>query len=75
QGNVGPKGEARERGPQAPIGPPGPKGEKGDNATQPELTFTLAENGDLFVDIAYSSKPTNNTTNIAETKTYDIVWG
>lgn len=79
QGNVGPKGEAGERGPQGPIGPAGPKGEKGDNGTQPELTFTLAENGDLFVDVAYSSNPannpTNNTTNIAETKTYDIVWG
>lgn len=49
------------------------------SSAQPELTFTLAENGDLFVDIAYSSNPTNNptnnTTNIAETKTYDIVWG
>lgn len=79
QGNAGPKGEAGERGPQGPIGPAGPKGEKGENGTQPELTFTLAENGDLFVDVAYSSNPTNiptnNTTNIAETKTYDIVWG
>lgn len=79
QGNVGPKGEAGERGPQGPIGPAGPKGEKGDNGTQPEITFTLDENGDLFVDVAYSSNPTNNptnnTTNIAETKTYDIVWG
>lgn len=79
QGNVGPKGEAGERGPQGPIGPAGPKGEKGDNGTQPELTFTLAENGDLFVDVAYSSNPTNNTANtavnIAVTKIYDVVWG
>lgn len=79
QGVAGPKGETGERGPQGPTGPAGPKGDKGDNGTQPELTFTLAENGDLFVDIAYSSNPTNNptnnTTNIAETKTYDIVWG
>ncbi len=79
QGVAGPKGDTGERGPQGPTGPAGPKGDKGDNGTQPELTFTLAENGDLFVDIAYSSNPTNNptnnTTNIAETKTYDIVWG
>ena len=79
QGNVGPKGDTGERGPQGPTGPAGPKGEKGDNGTQPEITFTLDENGDLFVDVAYSSNPTNshtnNTTNIAETKTYDIVWG
>ena len=68
-----------DKGDIGPTGPAGPKGDKGDNGTQPELTFTLAENGDLFVDIAYSSNPTNNptnnTTNIAETKTYDIVWG
>lgn len=79
QGNIGPKGETGERGPKGDIGPAGPKGDKGDNGTQPELTFTLDENGDLFVDVAYSSNPTNNptnnTTNIAETKTYDIVWG
>lgn len=78
QGNVGPKGEAGERGPQGPIGPAGPKGEKGDNGTQPELTFTLAENGDLFVDIAYSNLASNTGTtavNIAETNVYDIVWG
>ena len=79
QGVAGPKGDTGERGPQGPTGPAGPKGDKGDNGTQPELTFTLAENGDLFVDIAYSSNPTNNptnnTTNIAEIKTYDIVWG
>lgn len=76
QGVAGPKGDTGERGPQGPTGPAGPKG---DNGTQPEITFTLDENGDLFVDVAYSSNPTNNptnnTTNIAETKTYDIVWG
>lgn len=79
QGVAGPKGDTGERGPQGPTGPAGPKGDKGDNGTQPELTFTLAENGDLFVDIAYSSNPTNNTANtavnIAVTKIYDVVWG
>lgn len=75
QGVAGPKGDTGERGPQGPVGPAGAKGDKGDNGTQPEITFTLDENGDLFVDVAYSSNPTNNTTNIAETKTYDIVWG
>lgn len=79
QGITGPKGDTGERGPIGPAGPVGPKGDKGDNGTQPELTFTLDENGDLFVDIAYSSNPTNNTANtavnIAVTKIYDIVWG
>lgn len=79
QGVAGPKGDTGERGPQGPTGPAGPKGDKGDNGTQPELTFTLAENGDLFVDVAYSSNPTNNTANtavnIAVTRIYDVVWG
>lgn len=77
QGNVGPKGEAGERGPQGPIGPAGPKGDKGDNGTQPELTFTLAENGDLFVDVAYTSTPVGSVSgaNLAENKTYDVIWG
>lgn len=77
-GPAGPKGDTGERGPQGPTGPAGPKGDKGDNGTQPELTFTLDENGDLFVDIAYSN-PTSNTgttaVNIAVTKIYDVVWG
>lgn len=54
------------------------KGPKGDNGTQPEITFTLDENGDLFVDVAYSNLASNTGTtavNIAETKVYDIVWG
>ena len=53
------------------------KGPKGDTGTQPELTFTLAENGDLFVDVTYTSPPVGsaNNTNLAENKTYDIVWG
>ena len=75
QGVAGPKGDTGERGPQGPTGPAGPKG---DNGTQPEITFTLAENGDLFVDIAYSNLASNTGTtavNIAETKVYDIVWG
>lgn len=80
QGNIGPKGEAGERGPKGDIGPAGPKGDKGDNGTQPELTFTLAENGDLFVDIAYSNlTPSNavtpNAVNTGVIKTYDVVWG
>lgn len=54
------------------------KGPKGDNGTQPEITFTLDENCDLFVDVAYSNLASNTGTtavNIAETKVYDIVWG
>lgn len=80
QGNIGPKGETGERGPKGDIGPAGPKGDKGDNGTQPELTFTLAENGDLFVDIAYSNlAPSNaaapNAVNTSLTKMYDVTWG
>lgn len=80
QGNIGPKGETGERGPKGDIGPAGPKGDKGDNGTQPELTFTLAENGDLFVDIAYSNlapsnAPASNTANVNAIKTYDVIWG
>ena len=80
QGNIGPKGETGERGPQGLTGPAGPKGDKGDNGTQPELTFTLAENGDLFVDIAYSNlAPSNavapNAVNTSLTKMYDVTWG
>lgn len=80
QGNIGPKGETGERGPRGDIGPAGPKGDKGDNGTQPELTFTLAENGDLFVDIAYSNlapsnAPVANTANVNAIKTYDVIWG
>lgn len=54
------------------------KGPKGDNGTQPEITFTLDENGDLFVDVVYSNLASNTGTtavNIAETTVYDIVWG
>ena len=80
QGNIGPKGETGERGPQGLAGPAGPKGDKGDNGTQPELTFTLAENGDLFVDIAYSNlAPSNaaapNAVNTSLIKIYDVTWG
>ena len=80
QGNIGPKGENGERGPKGEIGPAGPKGDKGDNGTQPELTFTLAENGDLFVDIAYSNlAPRNevapNAVNTNAIKIYDVMWG
>ena len=74
---TGVKGDKGDIGPQGPIGPTGPKGDKGDNGTQPELTFTLAENGDLFVDVAYTSPPigSTNNTNLAENKTYDVIWG
>ena len=79
QGERGPKGDTGERGPQGPTGPAGPKGDKGDNGTQPELTFTLAENGDLFVDIAYSNLASNtpaaSAVNVNAIKTYDVVWG
>jgi hypothetical protein len=79
QGVAGPKGDTGERGPQGLTGPAGPKGDKGDNGTQPELTFTLAENGDLFVDIAYSNLASNtpaaSAVNVNAIKTYDVVWG
>lgn len=68
------------KGDKGDIGPAGPKGDKGDNGTQPELTFTLAENGDLFVDIAYSNlAPSNaaapNSVNTSLIKIYDVTWG
>lgn len=74
RGLTGPKGDAGERGPI------GPKGDKGDNGTQPELTFTLAENGDLFVDIAYSNLAPRdavapNAVNTNLIKMYDVTWG
>lgn len=79
QGVAGPKGDTGERGPQGLTGPAGPKGDKGDNGTQPELTFTLAENGDLFVDIAYSNLASNtpaaSAANVNAIKIYDVVWG
>ena len=79
QGVAGPKGDTGERGPQGLTGPAGPKGDKGDNGTQPELTFTLAENGDLFVDIAYSNLASNtpaaSAVNVNAIKIYDVVWG
>lgn len=92
KGDIGPQGPIGPTGPQGPrgvdgpqglqgdAGPAGPKGEKGDNGTQPELTFTLAENGDLFVDIAYSNlapsnAPATNTANVNAIKTYDVIWG
>lgn len=83
QGIQGLKGETGERGPQGQAGAPGPagpKGDKGDNGTQPELTFTLAENGDLFVDIAYSNlapsnAPVANAANVNVIKAYDVTWG
>lgn len=74
RGLTGPKGDAGERGPI------GPKGEQGNVGPQPELTFTLAENGDLFVDIAYSNlAPSNaaapNAVNTSLIKIYDVTWG
>lgn len=86
----GPKGDKGEPGPPGPKGEPfkysdftaeqlqALKGPKGDNGTQPEITFTLDENGDLFVDVVYSNLASNIGTtavNIAETTVYDIVWG
>lgn len=80
RGVDGPQGLQGNAGPQGPQGNIGPKGDKGDNGTQPELTFTLAENGDLFVDIAYSNlAPSNavapNDVNTSLTKVYDVTWG
>lgn len=79
KGDIGPQGPIGPTGPQGPKGPAGPKGDKGDNGTQPELTFTLAENGDLFVDIAYSNLASNtpaaSAVNVNAIKTYDVVWG
>lgn len=92
KGDIGPQGPIGPTGPQGPrgvdgpqglqgnVGPAGPKGDRGDNGTQPELTFTLAENGDLFVDIAYSNLAPSNTVapnavNTSAVKAYDVVWG
>lgn len=68
------------RGPQGIQGPIGLQGIKGEQGIQgkagltPELTFTLENNGDLFVDINYSAQV--NDVNVASaTKTYDVVWG
>ena len=68
------------RGPQGLQGPIGLQGIKGEQGIQgkagltPELTFTLENNGDLYVDINYSAQV--NDVNVASaTKTYDVVWG
>lgn len=78
QGPPGPKGEPFKYSDFTAEQLQALKGPKGDNGTQPEITFTLDENGDLFVDVAYSNLASNTGTtavNIAETKVYDIVWG
>ena len=68
------------RGPQGLQGPIGLQGIKGEQGIQgkagltPELTFSLEDNGDLYVDINYSAQV--NDVNVASaTKTYDVTWG
>ena len=68
------------RGPQGIQGPIGLQGIKGEQGIQgkagltPELTFSLEDNGDLYVDINYSAQV--NDVNVASaTKTYDVTWG
>ncbi len=41
----------------------------------PNFTFSLEENGDLFVDINYGTSPATPNTTSAVIKTYDVVWG
>lgn len=63
------------QGAQGIQGQKGEKGERGDQGLSPELTFSLEENGDLFVDINYGSSPATPNTTSAVIKTYDVVWG
>lgn len=57
------------------------KGPKGEPGQVPELSFSIDEAGDLWVDIAYKNPLPTATTratppvNIGEVKTYDVVWG
>lgn len=85
QGIQGAKGEQGIQGIAGPIGPQGLtgpkgdqglKGEKGDNGLSPTLTFTLENNGDLFVDTNYGVTVADSTSH-ADTapKIYDVIWG
>ena len=76
RGADGAKGEKGDTGLTGPQGPTGPKGDKGDNGLSPTLTFTLEDNGDLFVDTNYgvAVAGTATSTDIAP-KTYDVIWG
>ena len=71
EGLRGPQGIQGAQGIQGIAGPIGPQGKGG---LTPELTFTLENNGDLYVDINYSAQV--NEVNVASaTKTYDVTWG
>nr|DAD62168.1 MAG TPA: collagen triple helix repeat protein [Caudoviricetes sp.] len=63
------------QGAQGIQGQKGEKGERGDQGLSPNFTFSLEENGDLFVDINYGASPATPNTTSAATKTYDVVWG
>ena len=71
EGLRGPQGL---QGAQGLQGQRGEKGERGDQGLSPDFTFTLEDNGDLYVDVAYSAK-INNASVASATKTYDVVWG
>lgn len=82
KGDNGPQGEQGIQGITGPQGLTGPKGDqglkgdKGDNGLSPTLTFTLEDNGDLFVDTNYGVTVAGSTSP-ADTapKTYDVIWG
>ena len=79
KGEQGIQGIAGPTGPQGLTGPKGDqglKGDKGDNGLSPTLTFTLENNGDLFVDTNYGVTMAGSTSpaDIAP-KTYDVIWG
>lgn len=63
------------QGAQGIQGQKGEKGERGDQGLSPNFAFTLEDNGDLFVDINYTSSPATPNTTSAVIKTYDVVWG
>ena len=73
-GPAGPTGPSGQIGPTGPIGPRGEKGDRGEQGVAPEITFTLEDNGDLYVDVSYNANVNSITVNTA-TQVYDVVWG
>lgn len=64
------KGDKGDPGPRGADGLQGPKGEQG---YTPNFTFTVEENGDLYVDIEYN--PSSAAVNVStETIIYDVIW-
>lgn len=73
-GIQGPAGPAGQPGPVGPPGQKGDRGERGEQGTAPEITFTLENNGDLYVDVSYNAN-VNSITVSTDTMVYDVVWG